>query len=179
MAIVDDKDQGLAIGQNGVNVKLAKTLCDWVIDVKTKSQFNEMEQTQQIHENVGSLFKDDEENTHSVEVEKKEEPKALTNEEIGIAEGETPITDIGLDSRIVKKLHNADIWSIEEFFDYTDEELLERGLTEEEIEAVKGSVEIVTEEEVIDDSFECPVCHAIVPAGSTSCPNCGAEFEFE
>ena len=107
------------------------------------------------------------------------EPKVLTNEEIGIAEGETPITDIGLDSRIVKKLHNADIWSIEEFFDYTDEELQERGLTEEEIDAVKGSVEIVTEEVEDDDSFECPVCHAIVPAGSTSCPNCGAEFEFE
>lgn len=179
VAIVDDKDQGLAIGQNGVNVKLAKTLCDWVIDVKTKSQFNEMEQTQQIHENVGSLFKDEENVAPTVAEEAKEEPKVLTNEEIGIAEGETPITDVGLDSRLVKKLHNADIWSIEEFFDYTDEELLERGLTEEEIDAVKGSVEIVTEEVLDDDSFECPVCHAIVPAGSTTCPNCGAEFEFE
>ena len=79
----------------------------------------------------------------------------------------------------MKKLHNADIWSIEEFFDYTDEELLERGISAEEIEAVKGSVEIVTEEEEGDGSFECPVCHEIVPAGSTSCPNCGAEFEFE
>ena len=178
VAIVDDKDQGLAIGQNGVNVKLAKTLCDWVIDVKTKSQFNEMDQTQLIHETVGSLFKDNEAPLENVE-EKEEVVKTLTNEEIGIAEGETPISDIGLDPHLVKKLHNADIWSIEEFFDYTDEELLERGISAEEIEAVKGSVEIVTEEEVIDDSFECPVCHAIVPAGSTSCPNCGAEFEFE
>ena len=178
VAIVDDKDQGLAIGQNGVNVKLAKTLCDWVIDVKTKSQFNEMDQTQLIHETVGSLFKDNEAPLENVE-KKEEVVKTLTNEEIGIAEGETPISDIGLDPHLVKKLHNADIWSIEEFFDYTDEELLERGISAEEIEAVKGSVEIVTEEEVIDDSFECPVCHAIVPAGSTSCPNCGAEFEFE
>ena len=178
VAIVDDKDQGLAIGQNGVNVKLAKTLCDWVIDVKTKSQFNEMDQTQLIHDAVGSLFKGDEGETESQE-EVKEEPKALTNEEIGIAEGETPITDIGLDSHLVKKLHDADIWSIEEFFDYTEEELLERGLTNSDIDAVKGSVEIVTEEVEDDDSFECPVCHAIVPAGSTSCPNCGAEFEFE
>ena len=178
VAIVDDKDQGLAIGQNGVNVKLAKTLCDWVIDVKTKSQFNEMDQTQLIHETVGSLFKDNEAPLENVE-EKEEVVKTLTNEEIGIAEGETPISDIGLDPRLVKKLHNADIWSIEEFFDYTDEELLERGISAEEIEAVKGSVEIVTEEEEGDGSFECPVCHEIVPAGSTSCPNCGAEFEFE
>ena len=178
VAIVDDKDQGLAIGQNGVNVKLAKTLCDWVIDVKTKSQFNEMDQTQLIHETVGSLFKDNEAPLENVE-EKEEVVKTLTNEEIGIAEGETPISDIGLDPHLVKKLHNADIWSIEEFFDYTDEELLERGISSEEIEAVKGSVEIVTEEEEGDGSFECPVCHEIVPAGSTSCPNCGAEFEFE
>ena len=178
VAIVDDKDQGLAIGQNGVNVKLAKTLCDWVIDVKTKSQFNEMDQTQLIHETVGSLFKDNEVPLENVE-EKEEVVKTLTNEEIGIAEGETPISDIGLDPHLVKKLHNADIWSIEEFFDYTDEELLERGISAEEIEAVKGSVEIVTEEEEGDGSFECPVCHEIVPAGSTSCPNCGAEFEFE
>ena len=178
VAIVDDKDQGLAIGQNGVNVKLAKTLCDWVIDVKTKSQFNEMDQTQLIHETVGSLFKDNEAPLENVE-EKEEVVKTLTNEEIGIAEGETPISDIGLDPHLVKKLHNADIWSIEEFFDYTDEELLERGISAEEIEAVKGSVEIVTEEEEGDGSFDCPVCHEIVPAGSTSCPNCGAEFEFE
>ena len=178
VAIVDDKDQGLAIGQNGVNVKLAKTLCDWVIDVKTKSQFNEMDQTQLIHETVGSLFKDNEAPLENVE-EKEEVVKTLSNEEIGIAEGETPISDIGLDPHLVKKLDNADIWSIEEFFDYTDEELLERGISEEEIEAVKGSVEIVTEEEEGDGSFECPVCHEIVPAGSTSCPNCGAEFEFE
>ena len=178
VAIVDDKDQGLAIGQNGVNVKLAKTLCDWVIDVKTKSQFNEMDQTQLIHETVGSLFKDNEAPLENVE-EKEEVVKTLTNQEIGIAEGETPISDIGLDPHLVKKLHNADIWSIEEFFDYTDEELLERGISAEEIEAVKGSVEIVTEEEEGDGSFECPVCHEIVPAGSTSCPNCGAEFEFE
>ena len=178
VAIVDDKDQGLAIGQNGVNVKLAKTLCDWVIDVKTKSQFNEMDQTQLIHETVGSLFKDNEAPLENVE-KKEEVVKTLTNEEIGIAEGETPISDIGLDPHLVKKLHNADIWSIEEFFDYTDEELLERGISAEEIEAVKGSVEIVTEEKEGDGSFECPVCHEIVPAGSTSCPNCGAEFEFE
>ena len=178
VASVDDKDQGLAIGQNGVNVKLAKTLCDWVIDVKTKSQFNEMDQTQLIHETVGSLFKDNEAPLENVE-EKEEVVKTLTNKEIGIAEGETPISDIGLDPHLVKKLHNADIWSIEEFFDYKDEELLERGISAEEIEAVKGSVEIVTEEEEGDGSFECPVCHEIFPAGSTSCPNCGAEFEFE
>lgn len=187
IAIVDDSQQGIAIGQNGVNVKLAKALCDWLIDVKTKTQFNEMESTLLIHENVGSLFKNDEENENAenaevassqeepVKEEKKEEP--ISNEKLGINEDETPITDIGLSDELVKKLHDIDIWAIEEFFEYSNEELLERGLSQSDIDTVRGSVEIVTDEE--EDSFECPICHKMVPSGVTVCPNCGAEFEFE
>lgn len=171
VAIVDDSQQGIAIGQGGVNVKLAKMLCDWNIEVKTQSQFDEMEQTQQIYANVENLFKNDDEN------EEAEEPVQLTNEQIGIAEDETPITDIGLDDKLVKKLHDMDIWSIEEFFEYSDEELKEGGLDDEEIETVRGSV-VISEEEDNED-FECPICHATLPAGTTTCPNCGAEFEFE
>ncbi len=171
VAIVDDSQQGIAIGQGGVNVKLAKMLCDWNIEVKTQSQFDEMEQTQQIYANVENLFKNDD------ETEEAEEPVQLTNEQIGIAEDETPITDIGLDDKLVKKLHDMDIWSIEEFFEYSDEELKEGGLDDEEIETVRGSV-VISEEEDNED-FECPICHATLPAGTTTCPNCGAEFEFE
>ncbi len=172
IAIVDDSQQGYAIGQGGVNVKLAKTLCDWVIDVKTKTQFNEMDSTLLIHETVGSLFK----NEDGEEVENQSEP--LTNDRIGIAEDETPIADCGFDDKLVEKLHNMDIWSIEEFFEYSNEELLERGLSQEEIDCVRNNVEIVTEEEE-SESFECPVCHELVPNTSTVCPHCGAEFEFE
>lgn len=172
VVIVSDSMQGIAIGQGGVNVKLAKTLCDWMIDVKTKAQFDEMDQTQLIHETVGSLFNEEEAPT-------EEEKPALTNEEIGINPDETPISDIGLSDELTKKLHDVDIWSIEEFFDYNDEELFERGFTEEEIETIRGSVEVVTDEEEEESDFECPVCHKMVPYGSTVCPNCGAEFEFE
>lgn len=155
-----------------MNVKLAKTLCDWVIDVKTKTQFNEMDSTLLIHETVGSLFN----NEDGEEVENQSEP--LTNDRIGIAEDETPIADCGFDDKLVEKLHNMDIWSIEEFFEYSNEELLERGLSQEEIDCVRNNVEIVTEEEE-SESFECPVCHELVPNTSTVCPHCGAEFEFE
>ncbi len=176
IAIVDENQQGYAIGQGGVNVKLAKALCDWVIDVKTKAQFNEMDQTMLIHETVGSLFKNGEE----AEGEKAEDgnEESISNEKLGISEDETPITECGFDSLLVEKLHNIDIWSIEEFFEYSNDELLERGLSQEEIDTVRNSVEIVTEDENAD-SFECPVCHEMVPASSTVCPHCGAEFEFE
>ncbi len=176
IAIVDDTQQGFAIGQGGVNVKLAKALCDWIIDVKTKTQFNEMDQTMMIHETVGSLFKDEGESTP--EESRAENDETISNEKLGIAEDETPISECGFDSTLVEKLHNIDIWSIEEFFEYSNEELLERGLTQEEIDTVRSNVEIVTDE---DDSgtFECPVCHEMVPNTSTVCPHCGAEFEFE
>lgn len=169
VAIVDDSQQGIAIGQGGVNVKLAKMLCDWNIEVKTETQFNEMEETQKIYEGVDNLFKQDD--------EKSEETHQLTNEEIGIAEDETPITELDLDENLIKKLHDADIWSVEEFFDYSDDELKEKGFSSEEIDAVKNSVEFDEGEE--ETEFECPVCHAVLPAGTTVCPNCGAEFEFE
>ena len=172
VAIVDDNQQGYAIGQGGVNVKLAKMLCDWNIEVKTQSQFDQMEETLQIYANVDNLFKNENE-----KAEEKAEDVPLTNEQIGIAEDETPISDIGLDDSLVKKLHDADIWSIEEFFDYSDEELLDKGLTKEEIETVRNSV--VISEEVDGEEFECPICHTLLPAGTTVCPNCGAEFEFE
>ncbi len=169
VAIVDDNQLGIAIGQGGVNVKLAKALCDWNIEVKTQDQFNEMEETMEIYRNVDNLFKSDEE---------LEKEKTLSNDEIGIDPDDTPLTDIGLDEALVGTLHDVDIWSIQEFFDYNDDELREKGLTDEEIATVRDSVEI-TEEEEEGGSFECPICHTVLPAGTEVCPNCGAEFEFE
>ena len=170
VAIVDDSQLGIAIGQGGVNVKLAKALCDWNIEVKTQEQFNEMEETMEIYRNVDSLFKPEE------QAEAEEAP--LTNDEIGIDPDDTPITDVGLDDSLVRKLHDVDIWSIQEFFEYSDEELRDKGLSDSEIETVRNSVE-VTEEDADEETFECPICHAVLPAGTEVCPSCGAEFEFE
>lgn len=167
VAIVDDNQLGIAIGQAGVNVKLAKMLCDWNIEVKTPSQFAEMEETQKIYENVEDLFTSSEE---------EEGEEVISNDQIGIAPDDTPIADIGLDAKLVEKLHARDIWSVEEFFDYTEDELADLGFSAEEIQEVKSNVVIEEEEEY---SFECPNCHSILAAGTTVCPNCGVEFEFE
>ncbi len=166
VAIVDDNQLGIAIGQGGVNVKLAKALTDWNIEVKTQDQFNEMEETLEIYKNVDNLFKSEDET----------EAAPLSNEDIGIDPDDTPLTEIGLSDALVEKLHNYDIWSIQEFFEYSDEELLALGLTEEEISEIKDSVVISEEDE---EGFECPVCHEMLPAGTSVCPHCGAEFEFE
>ena len=170
VAIVDDSQLGIAIGQGGVNVKLAKALTDWNIEVKTQAQFNEMEETLEIYRNVDDLFKPEAE-------EAAPEEHALTNEDIGIDPDDTPLTDIGLPEKLVRKLHDVDIWSIQEFFEYPDQELLDMGITQEEIDQVKDSVVIT--EEGDEEEFECPVCHQMLAAGTAVCPNCGAEFEFE
>ena len=177
VAIVDDNQLGIAIGQGGVNVKLAKALCDWNIEVKTQDQFNEMEETMEIYRNVDNLFKSSEEGDEIAEEESEEAAPALTNDQIGIDPDDTPITDIGLPDDLVRKLHDVDIWSIEEFFDYNEDELKAKGLSDEDISAVRNSV-VVTEDDG-DGEFECPICHEILPAGTTVCPKCGAEFEFE
>ena len=62
-------------------------------------------------------------------------------------------------------------------FDYEEDELLDMGLTNDDIDVVRNSVVISEEEEV--EEFECPICHSILPAGTSVCPSCGAEFEFE
>ena len=177
VAIVDDNQLGIAIGQGGVNVKLAKILCDWNIEVKTQSQFNEMEQTMEIYRNVDNLFKNGEEEEELPAAEAEMEVHPLTNDQIGIDPDDTPITDIGLPDSLVRKLHDVDIWSIEEFFDYNDDELKAKGLTDDDISLVRDSV-VVTEDES-EGEFECPICHEILPAGTAVCPKCGAEFEFE
>ena len=171
VAIVDDNQLGIAIGQGGVNVKLAKMLTDWNIEVKTQDQFNEMEQTMEIYRNVDNLFKQDD----NAEEEKADEH--VSNQELGIDPDDTPLTDIGLSDSLIRKLHDIDIWSIEEFFDYSDEELHDKGLSDEEIESVRGSVVIAEDED--DGEFECPICHEMLKAGTAVCPKCGAEFEFE
>ena len=177
VAIVDDNQLGIAIGQGGVNVKLAKVLCDWNIEVKTQAQFNEMEQTMEIYRNVDNLFKSDDEVASEGEEAVIEAEQPLTNDEIGIDPDDTPLTDLGLPEKIVKRLHDVDIWSIEEFFDYDNDELREKGLSDDDIATVRDSV-VITEDDTGAD-FECPICHEVLPAGTTVCPKCGAEFEFE
>ena len=43
LAVVSDSQLSLAIGKQGLNVRLANRLVDWNIDVKTESQFQEMD----------------------------------------------------------------------------------------------------------------------------------------
>jgi len=61
LAIVGDNQFSLAIGKQGLNVRLANRLVDWNIDVKTEQQFAEMDLSAETKRAVSALFGDTEE----------------------------------------------------------------------------------------------------------------------
>lgn len=59
LAIVSDNQLSLAIGKQGLNVRLANRLADWSIDVKTDVQFDEMDITAEHKRAVSRLFREE------------------------------------------------------------------------------------------------------------------------
>lgn len=171
VAIVDDSQVGLAIGKDGVNVNLAKQLCDWMIEVKTPAQFEEMDISQEEREKAEAIFEGGD-----FSYPDEEEDTSYTAEELGIGEGETLLSDLNLSDSLVKKLQYHDVYTAEEYFDLTEEELALIALTDEEKAEIDACIAIEEEQE---DVFVCPNCGAELPAGTLKCPTCGVEFEFE
>lgn len=177
VAIVDDNQLGLAIGQGGVNVKLAKMICDWMIEVKTQSQFEEMEISQEARRKAEALFANSDDFVEEFEEENEEsEENKLSNEDYGVGEDETLLSDLELSDAIIKKLNYHDIYSVEEYFELDDDALSEMGITAEEKAEIDSFIDVEEEE---DDQFECPNCGAVLTVGTSTCPSCGVEFEFE
>lgn len=165
VAIVEDNQLGIAIGNSGVNVKLAKQLCDWMIDVKTQAQFDEMEFNVEAKEQAEALFSGE-----------NNQPAQFSNVDIGISEDETLLSALPIDHALIERLNFHDIYSVEEYCELTDAELDEFGITQAERESIEMYIDFEEDEE---EQFECPECGQVLTAGTTKCPNCGVEFEFE
>jgi len=180
LAVVSDSLLSLAIGKQGLNVRLANKLTDWMIDVKTETQFAEMDITAESRRAVSELFGDSETEEFSRISELPEVDPAVAQ----------ALLDNGIDY-------------IVDFLDLSQEELdAMENVSKEQLDALRSliddSVEILeeeTEEYVDNDSeaveeetaeeVECPECHAKFAldtdgysAGTISCPSCGAELEL-
>ncbi|MCY1151828.1 MAG: transcription termination factor NusA [Sphaerochaetaceae bacterium] len=178
IAIVDESQLSLAIGKGGLNVKLAKKLCDWNIDVKTPAEFQDMEIVNVAKERAESFFMDGDEQ----EYYEGEQPEVA--QETGIAEDEIQFADIELDSNIVAKLQFHDIYTIEEFVNLSDAEMESFGdFTPEELEAINTIilkyVDIVEETEEDEYEYKCPNCGHTITVDMTECPECGTGLAFE
>ena len=58
LAVVPESQLSLAIGKQGLNVRLANRLVDWNIDVKTEEQYSGMDITSESKRAVSELFSD-------------------------------------------------------------------------------------------------------------------------
>lgn len=171
IAIVEDSQLSLAIGKQGINVRLANKLADWIIDVKTLEMYREMDLDIETKDRVDALFSD----VEGVEDEYYEE-----EEEFLLSDMEE------LEHTILEKLQFHDIYTVEEFVNLSDEELQEFGdLTEEEINSVhrilNEYVDIVEQEDedVGEQQFLCPECDHTISIDMEVCPNCGVGLSFE
>jgi len=181
LAVVNDSMLSLAIGKQGLNVRLANRLVDWNIDVKTESQFAEMDIAAESRRAVANLFGETEDNEIS-----------------RIAE--LP----GVDSRTAQVLLDNGIDFIEDFLGLSQEELEAKGLSSAELDAlrklIEEYVEIVEEEHFEEtqsekaaaeseeeeeeetgegEEYECPECGAKITVDMTTCPSCGIGLSFE
>ena len=179
LAVVSDTMLSLAIGKQGLNVRLANRLVDWNIDVKTESQFAEMDIAAESRRAVSELFGD----TDSYD----DEISRIS---------ELP----GVDERIAKVLLDNGIDFIEDFLALREEELEAKGLAATELEQlrklIEEYVEIVEEEPYEEtqqeksaeedseetaeaEEYECPECGAKITVDMITCPSCGIGLSFE
>ncbi len=177
MAIVPEQQLSLAIGKQGLTVRLANRLVDWNIDVKTEDQFNEMDVSPEARQAVSELFDDGEGSEESGEISQV---------------SELP----GLSERVVNVLKENGIELIETLVSLSDEERTSlEGITEGDAEelkqAIEENVEIVDdeieeepdgepkEEEAEEEIYACPECGADITVDMTTCPSCGVGLSFE
>ena len=177
LAVVNDSMLSLAIGKQGLNVRLANKLSDWMIDVKTESQFAEMDIAAESRRAVSELFGDTE--SYENEISRISE---LPN----------------VDSKVVQILLNNGVDLIEDFIALSQEELESKGLSAAELDGlrkvIEDNIEIVEEDEEYEEEekaeesgeesaeteeYECPECGAKITVDMATCPSCGIGLSFE
>lgn len=186
LAIVSEQQLSLAIGKQGMNVRLANRLADWSIDVKTEAQFQEMDVSQEFSRAASDLFS-------------------------GIGDGEEEITRINelpdISERLVSLLKENGIEMIETLIGLSRDELVGlTGITPSDVEQIQkiieDNVEIIESDEaetVIEDedaadqeseessdvqsargeTFDCPECSHPISTDMSACPSCGVGLSFE
>ena len=186
LAIVSDSQFSLAIGKQGLNVRLANRLADWSIDVKTDEQFAEMDLSADSRKAANDLF----------------------NEEAFETEEGLSVADLsGITPELLALLEKNNLNMVEDILALSEEQLLSLdGMSKEMYDSLsaimKNSFEVVegepvakSEQEEDDDNaeqasqdqpvseeveeYECPECGAPITIDMTTCPNCGIGLSFE
>ena len=186
MIIIPDEQLSLALGKSGFNVKLASQLTGYHFDIKTESDIKENPELLKDIVPLNQIFSDTAESTE----------ESSSDETVEIAELESNLYSLqGVDESIIKILIENNINSIEELYNMSAEEIIEKTGIEKSIVdnlmlIMKDVVEIVeagedeyetTSEEVVEEIevYECPNCDSSITEDMTKCPKCGIELTFE
>ncbi|MDR2245350.1 MAG: transcription termination factor NusA [Treponema sp.] len=188
LAVVVDSQLSLAIGKQGLNVRLANRLVDWNIDVKTDVQFAEMDIASESRRAVSELFGDAEE--YGEEISRISElpgvdPKtaaALQENGIDFIADFLELQDDAVFSLKGVAVERLDILRklIEEYVEIVEEE--EKVPVEAEVPVGDGEAGEAGAEESAEaetEEYECPECGAKINPSMASCPNCGVGLSFE
>ena len=138
LVIVPDDSLSLAIGASGSNVKLAVQLCQFKIDIKSISQYNEDMTSPEARDRLDKLFNNHSSN-HSKVIEQTEE------------ESGTPLSEIpGLTPRVISLLESGGVNDVETLIEMQSEDLAKipgvgQTTSEQILRLLSESVEFVEE----------------------------------
>ncbi|MCK5249349.1 MAG: transcription termination/antitermination protein NusA, partial [Spirochaetaceae bacterium] len=185
LAIVPEQQLSLAIGKQGLNVRLANRLVDWNIDVKTEAQFSEMDISREISRAASDLFRGidevEEEITRISELPDISERLVSLLKENGIELIETLISLTTGELEGLSGLTPADVDQIQKIIEDNVEiiESDEEEVLDDSLEAEEPTEEPTEEAEVEVETYECPECEQPITADMSVCPNCGVGLSFE
>jgi N utilization substance protein A len=200
LAVVNDSQLSLAIGKQGLNVRLANRLVDWNIDVKTEAQFEAMDIAAESRRAVSELFGDADEYGEEISriselpgVDPQVASVLLENNidfiEDFLALEPEALKDFGKISaeqlETLRKLIEEYVEIVEEVEEENEGEEGEEypesaGASETEIEAgLEAGPEEAAAEAEGPEEYECPECGAKITVDMTTCPNCGIGLSFE
>lgn len=179
IAVVSDAQFSLAIGKQGLNVRLANRLVDWNIDVKTEEQLEELDLSADIRKAAEDLFDN--------ELAEQDYSNLYDIKEI--------------DDDLIHLLQEVGIHCVEDLLDMTKDEISNlENITDEQVVFILNALQEIDQHEdsfEIDDSipeseestedeneheheeYECPECGGVITIDMTTCPSCGIGLSFE
>jgi N utilization substance protein A len=172
LAVVNESQFSLAIGKQGLNVRLANRLADWNIDVKTDEQFAEMDLSADSRKAAQDLFSDTESLSSFSEIP-------------------------GISPELLEILSANNVSSLEHLLVMSEDQIRALAGMNDDLymslsallkdplaasDTVSGDAAVSSEGEGIADEaeeYECPECGAPITTDMTTCPNCGIGLSFE
>ncbi|MGI5172541.1 transcription termination/antitermination protein NusA [Treponema sp. OMZ 840] len=197
LAVVPESQFSLAIGKQGLNVRLANRLADWNIDVKTEEQYEDFDELlAESRKAAQDLFSGSDEEVY--EIASLSELPGVDQKTVDVL-SEQGISDIQefmsakeegrLDS--LENLSKEDIDSVAALIEQTVEFVEDSAETDSEAEKQKDSqtdADFSVDEDggktselqdSEDEEYECPECGAKITTDMTNCPSCGIGLSFE